>query len=279
MVEWSIGRAAAGLGLSLAIAWAGYRLKALSHSGAVGAILIGTLIMGIGGWLWGWLLVAFFVSSSVLSRYRSADKAAVQVEFAKGGRRDGGQVLANGGLGAILALCSAVIGAWWAFPAYLGAMAAVNADTWATELGVLSRRAPRLITTGRPVPPGTSGGVTALGLVAALAGGLFIGLAAWVGQWIASFVGVSWPPGITWWPLWAAAGGVAGALFDSLLGATVQGVYYCERCRKETERSFHHCGTRTRRLRGWAWLNNDWVNFLSSLAGGLIAMELAIWFR
>jgi len=77
--------------------------------------------------------------------------------------------------------------------------------------------------------------------------------------------------------LLAAGGGLAGALFDSLLGATVQGIYFCDRCRKETERPVHRCGAQTRRLRGWTWLNNDWVNFLSSLVGGLVAMELATW--
>ncbi len=279
MVEWHPGQVALGLLLSLAIALTGHRLGALSRSGVVGAVLTGTLIMGMGGWLWAVLLVAFFISSSALSRYRAVDKAAVQAEFAKGDRRDIGQVLANGGLGAMLAVAFAVSGSRWLFPAYLGVMAAVNADTWATELGVLSWRPPRLITTGRPVPAGTSGGVTPLGVMAALAGGLFIGLAALAGQWVASFVGSMSGVGAAWWPLWAMIGGAAGALFDSLLGATVQGVYYCDRCRKETERTHHRCGARTRRLRGWAWLNNDWVNFLSSLVGGLVVMELAIWWR
>jgi uncharacterized protein (TIGR00297 family) len=265
----------AGLVLSLAIGLAGYRLGALSRGGAVGAVLAGTLTAGLGGWLWGWLLVAFFVSSSLLSHYRSADKAAVRAQFAKGEQRDLGQVLANGGLGALLAVAVALTGREGLFAAYLGALAAVNADTWATEIGVLSRRAPRLITTGQPVPAGTSGGVTASGLMAALAGGSFIGLAAWA--WVALLPGASPEPEAAWWPLWAAGGGLAGALFDSLLGATVQSIYFCDRCRKETERPVHRCGARARRLRGWTWLNNDGVNFLSSLVGGLVTMELATW--
>ena len=60
--------------------------------------------------------------------------------------------------------------------AFYGALATVNADTWATELGVLARSRPRLMTNGQTVPVGTSGGVTAEGTLAALAGALFIGV-------------------------------------------------------------------------------------------------------
>ncbi len=276
-MPWDWGRIGLGLLLSTSISLAGYRLGALSGSGAIGAVIVGTLTVGLGGWLWGWLLVVFFASSSLLSRFRLAGKAAVQAQFAKGGRRDLGQVLANGGLGAALAMMAALALGEWTFVAYLGALAAVNADTWATELGVLSRRAPRLITTGRPVLAGTSGGVTALGSVAALAGGLFIGLAAWAWAQAATPAGMSSAPRAMWWPLWAAVGGWIGALFDSLLGATVQAMYWCDHCQKETERTIHGCGIRTRPLRGWTWLNNDWVNFLCSLAGGLTTMALARW--
>jgi uncharacterized membrane protein len=66
--------------------------------------------------------------------------------------------------------------------------------------------------------------------------------------------------------------GLAGSLFDSVLGATVQQIYYCDVCRKETESKIHRCGHETRPLRGWSWLNNDLVNLLSSLFGGVIAL-------
>jgi uncharacterized membrane protein len=71
-------------------------------------------------------------------------------------------------------------------------------------------------------------------------------------------------------------GGLSGSLIDSLMGATVQQIFYCDTCQKDTERKVHKCGTVTRPLRGWAWLNNDLVNLISSLGGGLIAV--ALWF-
>lgn len=255
-----------------------YWRKSLSVSGVLGAILVGTLIFGFGGWLWGVLLITFFVSSSWLSHYRKADKQTAAEKFAKGGRRDLGQTLANGGMGAILAVLYASYPDSLTFAAFLGVMATVNADTWATELGVLSELPPRLVTTGEEVSPGTSGGVTRLGIWASVAGALLIGtVATMLTQLEALATGVGWSIEAVSYSLLAVAGGVVGSLFDSLLGATVQGIYYCDQCAKETENPVHHCGQAARPWRGWGWLNNDLVNWVASLIGGLVAMSLA-WF-
>ena len=265
-----------GLLLSGGMALLGYWRQALSASGAIGAVLVGTLIFGFGGWEWGLLLVTFFVSSSWLSHFREADKSQVAEKFAKGSRRDLGQALANGGLGAILAVVS------WRYPepllfaGFVGVMATVNADTWATELGILSRIPPRLITSGDEVPPGTSGGVTSLGIWASVAGAMLIGTVATALVQAGSLLsGNGWSLRAISYSLLAVVGGLIGSLFDSLLGATVQGIYYCESCEKETESPVHHCGRPTRPLRGWGWLNNDLVNFAASLVGGLAAVSLA----
>ncbi len=266
-----------GLLLSALVVWLGYRRASLSGSGAVGALVMGTLVFGLGGWTWGALLIGFFVSSSALSHYRDREKEHLAEKFAKGGRRDLGQVLANGGWGMVLALLHPFLPAYGAFlfAAYAGAMAAVNADTWATELGVLSRAAPRLITTGRPVPVGTSGGVSELGSLAALAGALVIAVLAVIGQGIHDgFAGSGSLLTLVWLWLAAVMGGLAGAFLDSLLGATVQGIYYCDACQKETERRGHRCGQETRRVRGWSWLDNDGVNFICSVAGSVTAALL-----
>jgi uncharacterized membrane protein len=81
------------------------------------------------------------------------------------------------------------------------------------------------------------------------------------------------------WPLLilaAGTGGVLGSMFDSLLGATIQAIYSCPTCEKETEKELHTCGTPTQLLRGWRWLNNDWVNFISSVVGALAAALIAL---
>ena len=69
----------------------------------------------------------------------------------------------------------------------------------------------------------------------------------------------------------AVAGGMGGSLLDSLLGATVQAIYWCDRCGKETEQQLLRCGTVTRQMRGLPWLGNDMVNFIASLAGAALA--------
>jgi uncharacterized protein (TIGR00297 family) len=262
-----------GLALSGAIAYAGLVKGALSRSGAAGAVVVGTSIFWLGGWVWGLLLVAFFVSSSLLSRYREREKEGLAEKFAKGHRRDLGQTLANGGAGVALAVGSALFPHPFWLAAYVGAMATVNADTWATELGVLSRVKPRLITTGRPVDVGTSGGVSRLGTFSALAGGAFVGAIAGLLQLAAGGTGTD----SLLLLLSGVVGGLAGSFFDSLLGATVQAIYFCESCSKETERTIHRCGTATRRLRGWRWLNNDLVNLISSVFGAAAGLALAIW--
>jgi uncharacterized protein (TIGR00297 family) len=265
-----------GLILSALMGVLGYWRQALTVSGVIGAILIGTLIFGLGGWIWGVLLITFFVSSSWLSHYRRADKETVAEKFAKGSRRDIGQALANGGLGAILAVAFAYSPEPLLFAAFLGVMSTVNADTWATELGVLSPMPPRLLTTGQEVAPGTSGGVTWLGTWASLGGALLIGTMATALTQIESLLrGGGWRLEAVSYSLLAVVGGFAGSLFDSLLGATVQGIYYCPRCAKETESPVHRCGQVSHPVRGWAWLNNDVVNFSSSLIGGVVATSLA----
>lgn len=256
--------------LAALISWTAWRWGALKPSGALAASLLGGLLYGLGGLPWAILVLAFFVSSSLLSRAFGKDKRDLQAVFEKGGQRDWGQVAANGGAGTAF-LLMAMFSAWppeWAWLAFSAAMATVTADTWATELGVLSSRPPRLITTGRVVARGTSGGITLLGTLASLLGAAFIAVAAWVLA-SASFGGA--------FVLLIVLVGTAGALIDSLMGASVQAIYYCPQCERETERHpLHSCGTPTRAMRGWGWLNNDWVNFISSVLGALLALAAGL---
>lgn len=252
-----------GFTLGVIVSYLAFRLGSLTVSGAVASAVIGGLIFGLGGLPWASLLLLFFISSSFLSRAYRIKKEPLGEKFSKGSRRDHGQVLANGGLAAGLVLV------YWYFPnleevwiAFAGAMAAVNGDTWATELGVLSKSPPRLITSGKVVSRGNSGGVTPGGYLATLAGASLIAFAAGL---------FAQPDGLII-PLVIIAG-LVGATIDSLLGATVQGIYYCPECNKETEHHpEHRCGTTTVQIRGWNWMSNDLVNFICSLAGAGIAV-------
>lgn len=263
----NIPRILAGLLLSILIGYVAYRRRSLSQSGWLGAVLTGTLTFGFGGWTWGCALVFFFVTSSLLSRYRHTQKERIAGEkFEKGGQRDLMQALANGGIGALLALIYGLSNEPPLLLAmYAGTIGTVIADTWATELGVLARQPPRLITTLRLAPPGTSGAVTMAGTLAGAAGALLIGGVMTLLEWLER---AAWSP---WLMLVAVVGGVVGSLVDSLLGATLQASYRNYQGH-ETERANDPHGTPHPLIRGWRWMNNDAVNCLSSLAGAVAAL-------
>jgi uncharacterized protein (TIGR00297 family) len=261
---------AIGFLLACLIGILSWRIGALTRSGGLAAILTGTLIFGLGGIPWASLLLMFFISSSALSRLFSKRKKTLNEKFSKDSRRDWGQVLANGGLGALMAVVAYFFPQEiWPWIAFSGAMAAVNADTWATEIGVLNPHPPRLITNGHQVEGGTSGAVSLLGSLASLSGSAVIAILA---AWLSVPKPNSFLAGMEILII-VTLGGVLGSFFDSLLGATIQAIYYCPVCQKETEKyPIHTCGTTTQHKKGWTWLNNDWVNFFCSLAGAIASM-------
>lgn len=254
-----------GFLLAITIAFLAYKARSLNISGAIAAAVTGTIIFGVGGLTWAILLLTFFITSSALSRAFKKRKQGLDEKFSKGHERDAGQVLANGGLATIFAgLHFFFPDSAWTWVGFAASLAAVNADTWATELGVLNPHPPRLITNlTKTVEKGTSGGISLVGTLASLAGSALIAL-------LASFLTGNWS---LFLPVTLA--GLAGSLFDSLLGGTVQAMYYCPTDKKETEKHpLHTCGTPTTHLRGWTWLNNDWVNFACGAFGVIVAILL-----
>lgn len=275
------------LALAALMAGGAYRARALSRGGAVAAFLAGAAIFGLGGALWGLLLLFFFVSASGLSFWREGEKRAmIRDRGAKGSRRDWRQVAANGGLvGSLLALLQAAGQAGWLpeldlLPAFAGLMAAVTADTWATELGLLSPSPPRLITSGETVPPGMSGGVTVLGLAAAAAGGLAMGGVAALGSLLEQALALRAldlalvdGAALARLALLSPVAGLSAAAVDSYLGATVQAAFR-GRGGRETEVGRGSDGEPLPLLRGWAWMDNDRVNLLAGAFGALLALGL-----
>ena len=251
---------------AMLVAFLAGRAGSLSRSGAYAAVVMGTLIFGLGGWQWALLLLAFFITYSALSHAFRKRKQDLDEKFSKGGRRDAGQVLGNGGLAALFATLHFFYPtSAWVWIAFAGSLAAVNADTWATELGVLNPHQPRMITDLRkPAEKGTSGAISLTGTLAAMAGAALIGILAV----FFSPLPISWVAGLI-----VSLAGLLGALFDSYLGATIQAIYYCPACQKETERHpLHTCGTPTELRRGLPWLDNDLVNLGCGLFGVLVAM-------
>ncbi|MBK6645859.1 MAG: DUF92 domain-containing protein [Anaerolineales bacterium] len=254
-----------GFLLALLIAFLAYKARSLNKSGAVAAAFTGTIIFGIGGLAWAILLLTFFITSSALSRAFKKRKAALEEKFSKGHERDAGQVFGNGGIATFFAALHYFYpNEPWVWVGFAASLAAVNADTWATELGVLNPNPPRMITNlFKTVEKGTSGGISLVGTLASLAGSALI-------AFLASLLTGNWSllPLIT-------ISGLAGSLFDSLIGGTVQAMYYCPTDKKETEKHpLHTCGAETVHLRGWKWLDNDLVNFSCGAFGAAVALVL-----
>ncbi len=274
-----------GLVAGVGIAYLAYRARSLDGGGALAAGVLGTVVFGLGGVGWAVVLLTFFISASALSKVFKSAKSAVGQDFAKGSRRDAGQVVANGGVGGLLTLMFFILAQFspeseLLSPLWLGfcaSFAAANADTWATELGVLNPRRPVLISSFKRVPQGTSGGVSLVGTLAALGGSALVALMA-----VLSFR-AGWGPvgGSTLWTqfLVITGAGLLGSFVDSYLGASVQAVYFCPACEKETERHpIHACGTATVLKRGLPWLINDWVNTACTLSAGLLGLLLTVFF-
>lgn len=249
------------------VAIAAYGARQLTASGAVAAFLVGfgtTWVLGFGAL---GTLLFFFITAGVLSkvskRIRGKEMAGLQ---AKGGRRDAMQVWANG----LFALMAALLYALSPSPLYLVAFGASVAeaasDTFAGDVGVLSRTDPVSILTGRPMKRGLSGAVSPLGLASGMIGALLIACTVWALLLPSSWASLKEVSVI-------ATAAFFGCLIDSVLGATVQAHYWDEESDTITEHP--EKGGRSLPLeRGVRWFDNDMVNLVSNGVASLLAYSL-----
>ena len=283
---WNVIRVVGSLILGAGLAFKGYRGGSLDRSGAVGAALVGwgTLYAGV---RFGVVLGAFFFLSSAMTRVGGEIKKKIDENHVPGkasGARNWIQVAANGLVPTFLAMSYSfatggpeyLLGVNNAFEtplaaAFIGYYGCCCGDTWSSELGVLSRKMPRLITTGEEVKPGTNGGVTTLGLVASAAGGFAVGFAFWCGGLfvpvVTGNVGLALKFAAQWPVLVIGLGaGVVGSLMDSVLGATIQFSGYCS----ERRRMVSKPGPTVTRTSGLNFLSNSAVNFVTASLCALI---------
>jgi len=236
--------------LTLLILGAAFYKRALSASGLHVGTVVGTLLYAFGGWLSYAALVVFFLAGTLVSRLGKAKKEDAYSLHRRGGPRGAVQVLANAGPGLLLAVGYLLSGQQLFLLAVLAGFSAAAADTFSSEIGMLSKTQPISILTFRKVERGLSGGVTPLGLCGGVLGALIIALLAL--------------------PLFGPGGavivllcGVLGSLLDSVIGAALQAKYRLPQGGL-TERHVIG-GTPLPLARGLAWVNNDLVNFVSPL--------------
>jgi uncharacterized protein (TIGR00297 family) len=233
------GRVATGLAVNGLLALVAWRARSIDVAGAASAIVIGTAIttgLGLGGLL---LMIAFFVLGTAATKLGYRVKAARGIAQEKGGARGWQNAWANGGIPAALALLAGMAppGARDVLAiAYAASVATAAADTCSSEIGKAFGRRTFLVTTLRPVPPGTEGAVSLEGTLAGLAGALAVGavgvataLFGWPAAWLVAFAGL------------------LGSLAESYLGTVAE-------------------------RRGW--MGNDLLNAANTAIGALVAVAL-----
>ena len=243
-----------------------YRIRALDGPGTLAGGIVGWVIFYVGGLKWFIVLIFFFLASSLLTRYRYNEKRSIGCAQDKEGARGWRNVLANGGVALVFSLNEFAFGGDIYAAAFLGSVAAAFADTLGTEVGLLSKSLPRhILSPFRKAIPGESGAVSVLGLFASLTGAISVGCLSIV----TGLVGKS-PFSLVFAVL---VGGFGGAIFDSLLGSTIQGAGECTVCGKQTE-SLNHHGKTTRHLWGIRLFENNVVNFVSTALGAVITASI-----
>lgn len=243
-------------------------LKKLTLSGAIAAFIVGSVV-AVGFQYGGVALLAFFfISANLFSTLRRKKEDEVDEVTEKGDNRDAFQVIANGGVPAFLAIMYLFIPSPFILCGFIASMAAVTADTWASEVGVLNKQQPVHLLKWKRVPPGTSGAMTALGTSAAIVGSfMIVGIAIffWGSNYYNSHLLL----------IALTAAGFIGNLFDTLIGASFQVEYKCPVCGIVTERKIH-CNERSERMSGLTWMNNDMVNLSCSIIGALLGIGVGL---
>ena len=260
MLELAIvSRFISGLLIASALSYRGYyKSKSLSSSGALAALLVGTITF-TANMTFGLVLIAFYLMGSVVTRIGSVQKQKFDGEYRKGGQRDIWQVLSNGGLGTLLSLLYLLNehdehSRNMIVVAYLSVYSCCLGDTFASELGVLSSVDPWLITSLKRVQRGTNGAVSVIGTAASLLGGLFIGLIYMclevrIYEYRYLFI--------------CGVASILGSLIDSILGALFQATFVDERSGKiYNSKTVAMAGKKSLKLKnigGYDFLSNNQV--------------------
>ncbi len=252
-----------GFAISELVAVAAYFRKSLDSSGVIAATIVGTTIYAFAGLIAWSTLILFFISSSIITQFKKYNKIKLSAEYIKSARNYK-QVLASGLIPAILSLIFFITKSEVILLTAISSIAVSCADTWASEIGVLNKGQTVSIATLKPIKKGESGGVSILGSIAALAGAFMIALVYTASRYTDTGKSVQILFMITFI-------GFVGSFIDSILGAKLQLKYIDFKTKLITESSESN-GHANKKASGLRFINNDMVNFISSLLSALIAL-------
>ncbi|MCX8190322.1 MAG: DUF92 domain-containing protein [Candidatus Diapherotrites archaeon] len=200
--------------------------KLLSRDGIFFANIFGIAVYFLGGLKAFTTILLFFSIAEIATMFGRSN-------FKPHGKRDVGNIIGNG----MPALVALLLGSTMGF---YGGISAALSDTMSSEIGLISKKKPRLITNlNKEVPRGTDGGITLLGLFAGIIGAFLIGFTFFLFNLNEYTI---WISSLGFFIIFLS--GFTGCIIDSLLGAVFE----------------------TKGL-----LNNTWVNFLSSSSSAFLA--------
>ncbi len=209
------------------------------ESGLMSATLVGMLIILFTDLRYYAILLTFYIAGSAATKYKYQYKLSIGEAEPAGGARGYANVFGNSLPALFFAMNYGFYGLDAMKAAFVASVASALADTMASEIGKTSGKA-YLITNFKPVKPGVSGGISALGEVAAFAGAALTTLSAL----ILGIVGASLLPVVI-------LSALAGVHVDSLLGATLEKKGY---------------------------LTNSLVNLLGNFSAGLLCYFFLKWY-
>lgn len=215
--------------------------KLLTVAGYFHAWLLGVLVWGTLQWQGYAVVMVYFLVGSAVTRIGMAQKEAAGIAEKRSGMRGPENVWGSALIATLCALGTLLVNAPWQELLILGYVASFStklSDTTASEVGKAYGKRTFLITTLKPVPPGTEGAVSLEGTLAGLVASGFIALLAW-GIGLISLIGV----------IWCIVAAFVATNLESLIGATLQDK--------------------------WQWMTNEVVNIINTLIGAIIVITIA----
>ncbi len=248
------------LGAALFILVGAYYMRAITFRGFIAAAVLGTVLFIFGGWLCFLSLVLFFILGSLTSHIGRMKKKDAVLLHEHSGARGASQVMANGLPSLIMAVSFYFSDMEGFLVAAIACFAGAAADTFSSEIGMLSKKMPVSILNFKPIQRGLSGGITSLGIAAGFLGAILISL---TGVYKFGFKIV----------INSVISGIVCSIVDSLLGAAIQAKYIIPSDDSLTERSDKD-GFPLELVHGVRWINNNVVNFISIFICGMLSMLL-----
>ena len=233
------------------------KIQILKKNGAIGAFLIGIILFSIGKWKFLIPISIFFLTSSFLSKISSKLFNIKKKES----NRDLKQVLCNGIIPLLLSVIWFYTSIELFFYSFLASISAVNSDTWATEIGSLSKKQPVNTINFKKINKGESGGITLIGIIGGIFGSIVTSILSINNGYLLTLISIS---------------GFLSCYFDSVLGSTLQAKYVCKNCGKTNEIGFH-CNQNSELIYGVKFFTNNFVNLLCS-AFGAIFLIIVLYF-